>query len=586
MTLTSLTAPTEAPAPPARPAGLFSLSLASIGAVCGDIGTSPLYAFRAAMKAAGSTTRADVLGVLSLITWALMIVVTAKYVLILLRADNQGEGGTLSLLALAQRALGRTTPWVPALGVAGAALFFGDAVITPAISALSAVEGLSLATTAFEPYVLPITLGITLGLFLAQSHGTAAVARFFGLITLVWFIVLAVCGLHWIAQDPGVLAALSPLPAIGFAVSHGTLTFTVLGAVFLAVTGAEALYADLGHFGPNPIRLAWLGVALPALVLNYLGQGALVLARPDTLENPFFLMFPDAALLPIIALATAATIIASQAVISGAHSLTRQAVQLRLLPRMRMRHTSETPAAGDPGHGGLSDLDTGGGTLGAAAQPETLQVPARDERDPDRPVDARAPRCRNGPGRDAGPVAALPQSHAALRRHGRPERAAGAASVPQAGLAIRHHGDLVPSVAAHAETVGHQRHAGVATAAVPVPGAQCDRGVGLLPHPRRARGGNRHAGEPLKGQAGSTGRNDPFSATIESWTLAAAGASWPRVGSTMNHCRITGRRGPASSTRSPRRSSASQVCSEMKAIPKPAITDCLIDSLELISTSA
>ncbi len=325
-----------------RPARLWTLSLASIGVVYGDIGTSPLYAFREAMRATGSATRADVLGVLSLITWALMIIVTAKYVLILLRADNQGEGGTLSLLALAQRAIGRRVPWVLALGVAGAALFYGDAVITPAISVLSAVEGLSLVTTAFEPYIIPITLGVILGLFLVQSHGTAAVARFFGPITLVWFLVLAFGGIGWIAADPGVLWALSPLPAVTFGASHGLLTLTVLGAVFLAVTGAEALYADLGHFGARPIRLAWLGVALPALLLNYLGQGAMVLAKPEALANPFFLMFPETTLIPIVVLATAATIIASQAVITGAYSLTRQAIQLRLLPRMRLRHTSAT----------------------------------------------------------------------------------------------------------------------------------------------------------------------------------------------------------------------------------------------------
>ena len=342
MTSASRMGPTKSAPVPDRKSGLWPLSLASIGVVYGDIGTSPLYAFREAMRATGSATRADVLGVLSLITWALMIIVTAKYVLILLRADNQGEGGTLSLLALAQRAMGRRVPWVLAFGVAGAALFYGDAVITPAISVLSAVEGLSLVTTAFEPYIIPITLGVILGLFLVQSRGTAAIARFFGPITLVWFIVLGLGGLRWIVADPGILLALSPLPAITFGISHGLLTLAVLGAVFLSVTGAEALYADLGHFGRSPITLAWLGVALPALLLNYLGQGAMVLARPETLDNPFFLMFPAAALLPIVALATMATIIASQAVITGAYSLTRQAIQLRLLPRMRMRHTSAT----------------------------------------------------------------------------------------------------------------------------------------------------------------------------------------------------------------------------------------------------
>lgn len=336
-----------APSQPHAPAkaGLLSLSLAAIGVVYGDIGTSPLYAFREAMHAAGARHGGvqidDVLGVLSLITWSLMIIVTLKYVIILTRADNQGEGGTLSLLALAERSLGGRRPLVLVLGLVGAALFFGDAAITPAISVLSAVEGLSLVTTAFDPWILMISVAIIIGLFLVQVHGTAAVAVFFGPITLVWFVVMAAGGLWHVLDRPEVLAALNPLWAAGFLAHNGTLGLIVLGAVFLAVTGAEALYADMGHFGRRPIQLAWIVVALPSLLLNYFGQGALILNSPATLENPFFRLYSESLVLPVVILATAATIIASQAVISGAFSLTRQAIQLRLLPRMRIRHTSD-----------------------------------------------------------------------------------------------------------------------------------------------------------------------------------------------------------------------------------------------------
>lgn len=333
---------TEAFLPLHKRPGLLTLAFGSIGVVYGDIGTSPLYAFREAMLAAGGADREAVLGVLSLILWALMVIVTVKYVLILLHADNQGEGGTLSLLALAQRAMGRQSSWVLAMGLIGAALFYGDAAITPAISVLSAVEGLKLVTTSLDAYVLPITIAIILALFLVQSRGTAAVASLFGPITLVWFAVIGAGGVVHIADDPTILAAMNPIHAARFVSSHGHIGLVVLGAVFLAVTGAEALYADLGHFGRHPIQLAWVAVALPALTLNYLGQGALVLANPQSLENPFFLMYPDWALLPVVILATMATIIASQAVITGAYSLTRQAIQLRLLPRLKIRHTSET----------------------------------------------------------------------------------------------------------------------------------------------------------------------------------------------------------------------------------------------------
>jgi KUP system potassium uptake protein len=332
----------------ARPATSFwALTLGSIGVVYGDIGTSPLYAFREAIVAAtggGEVTPVAVLGVLSLIFWALIIIVTLKYVVILLRADNNGEGGTLTLMALAQRALGRSTPLLFLLGTISGALFYGDAVITPALSVLSAVEGLKIATPAFDPYVVPLTVVILLALFAVQSRGTAKVAAFFGPVTLVWFIAIAIAGIYQIAAMPSVLHALNPWHAVSFLGSHGMIGLVTLGAVFLAVTGAEALYADLGHFGRHPIQFAWIALVLPALVLNYLGQGALVLANPKAIENPFFLLYPDWALLPMVVLATAATVIASQAVITGAYSITRQAIQLGLLPRLEIRHTSETQA--------------------------------------------------------------------------------------------------------------------------------------------------------------------------------------------------------------------------------------------------
>ncbi|MCA3562704.1 MAG: potassium transporter Kup [Aestuariivirga sp.] len=331
-----------------RPPGFFILTLGSIGVVYGDIGTSPLYALReavaAGMRQDGHISDALVHGVLSLIIWSLILVVTVKYVLILLNADNKGEGGTLSLMALAQRAFGRSITWIAVLGMIGAALFYGDAIITPAISVLSAVEGLKVVTPEFEPYILPLTLAIILGLFLVQAQGTSRVAAFFGPITLVWFAALAAVGLWHIFDNPSVLMAFNPLKAAHFLANHGWIGLAVLGAVFLSVTGAEALYADLGHFGKRPIQAAWLVVVLPALVLNYMGQGALLLANPVAIDNPFFRMVPDWGLAPMVALATAATIIASQAVITGAYSLTQQAIQLGLLPRMEIRFTSEAHA--------------------------------------------------------------------------------------------------------------------------------------------------------------------------------------------------------------------------------------------------
>jgi KUP system potassium uptake protein len=327
-----------------RSLAFWSLSLGSVGVVYGDIGTSPLYAFREAVVAAvgrpEAVTRPAVLGVLSLILWALIVVVTLKYVVILLRADNNGEGGTLALMALAQRALGNSTAIVMC-GIIGAALFYGDAMITPALSVLSAVEGLNVVTPAFEPYVVPLTIVILIALFAVQSHGTARVATFFGPLMTIWFIAIAVAGLPYIAADPGVLAAFNPIYAVRFLSGHGVIGLVTLGAVFLAVTGAEALYADLGHFGRGPIRIAWMGLVLPSLALNYLGQGALVLANPQAISQPFFLLYPDWALLPMVVLATVATVIASQAVITGAYSLSQQAIQLGLVPRLEIRHTSE-----------------------------------------------------------------------------------------------------------------------------------------------------------------------------------------------------------------------------------------------------
>ena len=325
--------------------GFWSLALGSIGVVYGDIGTSPLYALREAVLAATGSgnpaSEAVVLGILSLIIWALLLVVTAKYVLILLRADNNGEGGTLALMALASRALMRRGGLVFFLGIISGALFYGDAIITPALSVLSAIEGMKIVTPAFDAYVVPLTVLVLVSLFAVQSRGTASVAAFFGPIMLLWFVAIAAGGIWHVGQNLRVLLAFNPWYGVNFLLHHGIVGFYTLGAVFLVVTGAEALYADLGHFGRGPIRAAWLVVVLPALLFNYLGQGALVLANPKSVENPFFLLFPDWALLPMVLLATVATVIASQAVITGAYSLTQQAIQLGLLPRFEIRHTSE-----------------------------------------------------------------------------------------------------------------------------------------------------------------------------------------------------------------------------------------------------
>ncbi len=322
----------------------WALALGSVGVVYGDIGTSPLYAFREALVAAqgggGPVTRAIVLGVLSLIVWSLIVVVTVKYVVLLLRMDNNGEGGTLSLTALAFRAVGRRSTAVLLLGIVGAAMFYGSSLITPALSVLSAVEGLKVVTPAFEPYILPITIALLVALFAVQSRGTGKVSVLFGPITIAWFVAIALVGGLHIADDPSVLAAINPYYAISFIVSHKLIGLITMGAVFLVVTGSEALYADLGHFGRKPVQAAWFVLVLPALLINYFGQGALVLAHPEAIENPFYRLVPDVLLLPMVGLATAATVIASQAVITGAYSITHQAIQLGLLPRLEIRHTS------------------------------------------------------------------------------------------------------------------------------------------------------------------------------------------------------------------------------------------------------
>ena len=321
------------------------LVIGAIVVVYGDIGTSPLYTMREAFGLGGLPLgEATVLGVLSLIFWALLVVVTLKYVAVIMRADNQGQGGVLALVTLALRGLragGRRQQLAIVLAMVGAALFYGDGIITPAISVLSAVEGLKVATPAFEPYVVPIAIAILVGLFLVQRRGTGGVGKLFGPIMCIWFATLAVLGIGQILDEPSVLRALNPIHAVALFASHGWQAFVALGAVVLAVTGAEALYADMGHFGRWPIRFAWFSFVLPALLLNYFGQGALLIREPGAVVNPFYLLAPPWALYPMVVLATWATIIASQAVISGAFSLTRQAIQLGYLPRLEIRHTSE-----------------------------------------------------------------------------------------------------------------------------------------------------------------------------------------------------------------------------------------------------
>ena len=318
--------------------------LGSIGVVYGDIGTSPLYALRESLHGAGWDGKdgSEVVGIVSLLLWTLVLIVTVKYVLLVMRADNRGEGGTLSLVALVQQALKQRPGWLIAIGVVGISLFFGDAMITPAMSVLSAVEGMAIVAPSFAPYVVPATLGIIIGLFLFQAQGTERVSILFGPIMVVWFLTMAALGLYHLGDNSEILIALNPLHAFQFLGRHGLGSFLVLGSVFLAVTGGEALYADMGHFGRRPIRIAWAVLVFPALAISYLGQGAFVLNHPESVTDPFFLMAPPSLLLPLVVLATAATVIASQAVISGAFSMMQQAVQMGLLPRLEIRHTSET----------------------------------------------------------------------------------------------------------------------------------------------------------------------------------------------------------------------------------------------------
>jgi KUP system potassium uptake protein len=324
-----------------------TLALGALGVVFGDIGTSPIYAFREVFAPGRgmAVAEANVLAALSLIFWAVTLVVSLKYVLIALRFDNRGEGGILALLAMAWRLLRRhpRLRWSAATAaVIGASFFFGDAVITPAISVLSAVEGLSVATPAFDRAVIPVTLGVLVALFTVQKRGTAGMGALFGPITVVWFLVLAALGTWSIVQTPQVLAAIDPTHALAFAAAHPGLTFVALGSVFLALTGGEALYADMGHFGPRPIRIAWFGLVLPALMLNYFGQGALILRQPQAVEHPFYFLVPHTLLPALVMLATAATMLASQATISGAFSVAQQATRLGYFPRLRVQHTSDT----------------------------------------------------------------------------------------------------------------------------------------------------------------------------------------------------------------------------------------------------
>jgi KUP system potassium uptake protein len=332
-------------APPAGRKRTAALTLAALGVVFGDIGTSPLYTVKECFSefTGLKPVPEDVFGILSLITWALIVIVTLKYVVVVMRADNRGEGGVLALMALVSRRteIGpRRRNFYLMLGMAGAALFYGDCLLTPAISVLSAVEGLKIAAPEFEPLVVPLSVGVIVGLFAVQHVGTAAVGRWFGPVTVTWFAVLLALGLHQIVQTPLILAALSPHHAVLFAANHGSVAFVALSAVTLAVTGAEALYADMGHFGAKPIRMAWLCVVLPALLANYYGQGALLLADPSALESPFFRLAPSWMLYPLVGLATAATVIASQATISGAFSMAKQAALLGLSPRVKILHTS------------------------------------------------------------------------------------------------------------------------------------------------------------------------------------------------------------------------------------------------------
>jgi KUP system potassium uptake protein len=327
-------------------AGRLGLVLGALGVVFGDIGTSPLYALQTVFSLDGGVvtpTETDVYGVISLVFWAVTLIVSVKYVIFILRADTDGEGGIMALTALVQHVRPRAA-WLVLLGIFGAALFYGDGVITPAISVLSAVEGMEVASPGLEGLVVPITLAVLIALFAVQRFGTRAVGHFFGPVMVIWFVAIGVAGLREVVGDPRILRGLSPTYAVQFIAEDPFLAFVAGGAVVLAITGAEALYADMGHFGRSPIRRAWFALVFPALTLNYLGQGALILRDPSAIESPFFLLLPHWARMPMVALATLATVIASQAVISGAFSVTRQAVSLGFLPRVTIRHTSAREA--------------------------------------------------------------------------------------------------------------------------------------------------------------------------------------------------------------------------------------------------
>ncbi|MBX9715823.1 MAG: KUP/HAK/KT family potassium transporter, partial [Burkholderiaceae bacterium] len=349
--MSSATVVDETNPPPghARRQGTAALTLGAIGVVYGDIGTSPLYTVKEvfAPSTGVSLDAHNLIGAVSVILWALMLVVTLKYVVLILRADNRGEGGGLALTALAAQAV-RSRPqlrgFLLLLGVFGATLFYGDSVITPAISVLGAIEGMEVLTPTLKPYVLPITVLIVVMLFLVQRLGTGVVGRYFGPVIVLWFLTLGVIGVQHIVRQPDILAALNPLHAWHFLSERGWHLFAAVGAIVLALTGAEALYADMGHFGRRPIQLAWSGLVMPGLALNYMGQGALLMGDPSAIENPFYRLFPDDWVLPALVLATLAAIIASQAVISGAYSMTKQAIQLGFLPRMAVRYTSAREA--------------------------------------------------------------------------------------------------------------------------------------------------------------------------------------------------------------------------------------------------
>jgi KUP system potassium uptake protein len=339
--------PPSDPRHPAATAGMAALTLGALGVVFGDIGTSPLYALQTLFAAdhhAVRPTEASVYGVISLVFWTITIIVSVKYVTFIMRADNEGEGGIMALIALVQGVVlerRAAKAVLVALGIFGASLFYGDGMITPAISVLSAVEGLEIAAPSLKSLVVPVTLAILTGLFAIQRFGTGAVGRLFGPVMGVWFAILALAGLRHVAEHPGILRSVSPTYGLSFVFDHGSVAFIALGSVVLTVTGAEALYADMGHFGRSPIRRAWFAVVFPALILTYMGQGALILDTPAAIDNPFFLLFPHWSRIPMVVVATVATVIASQAVISGAFSVTRQAVQLGFLPRLTIRHTSE-----------------------------------------------------------------------------------------------------------------------------------------------------------------------------------------------------------------------------------------------------